>query len=98
MRYCHANGRLDLSESRPPGEQDPSLTPWFALRDGGTDRAGIVFGHWATLQLRAPLSPELHVRHVDTGCVWGGSLTALRLEDDRVFTVACPGGAGSTLR
>ena len=55
MRYCHANGRLDFSESRPPGEQDSSLTPWFTLRDGSTDRARIVFGHWATLQLRTAL-------------------------------------------
>ena len=94
MRYCHADGRLDFSESRPPGEQDPSLTPWFMLRDGGADRVGIVFGHWATLQLRTPLSRRLNVRHVDTGCVWGGSLTALRLEDDREFRVACEGAAG----
>ena len=93
MRYCHADGRLDFQESRPPGEQDPSLTPWFMLRDGGADRVRIVFGHWATLQLRAPLSRRLNVRHVDTGCVWGGSLTALRLDDDREFRVACKGAA-----
>ena len=93
MRFCHRSGRLDCSESRPPGEQDPSLTPWFTLRDAGADRVGIVFGHWATLQLRTALPRELHVRHVDTGCVWGGSLTALRLEDDREFRVACEGDA-----
>ena len=83
MRYCHADGRLDVTESRPPGAQAPSLTPWFTLRDGGADRVRIAFGHWATLQLRAALPRSLHVRHVDTGCVWGGSLTALRIEDDR---------------
>ena len=92
MRYCHADGRLDFSETRPPGGQDPSLTPWFMLRDGDADRVRIVFGHWATLQLRATLPRRLHVRHVDTGCVWGGSLTALRLDDDREFRVACQGG------
>ena len=93
MRYCHADGRLDFSETRPPGDQDPSLTPWFMLRDGGVDRVRIVFGHWATLQLRTALPRRLHVRHIDTGCVWGGSLTALRLDDDREFAVACEGGA-----
>ena len=93
MRYCHADGRLDFSEARPPGDQDPSLTPWFMLRDGGADRVRIVFGHWATLQLRHALPRDLHVRHVDTGCVWGGSLTALRLDDDRAFSVPCEGGA-----
>ena len=92
MRYCRRDGRLDLSETRPPGVQDPSLVPWFALRDAGADGTRIVFGHWATLQLHAALPRDLHVRHVDTGCVWGGTLTALRLEDDRVFSVGREGG------
>ena len=93
MRYCHADGRLDFSETRPPGAQDRSLAPWYTLRDAGVDGASIVFGHWATLQLLAALPRALHVRHVDTGCVWGGSLTALRLEDDREFSVPCDGCA-----
>ena len=93
MRYCHADGRLDFSETRPPGAQDQSLAPWYTLRDAGADGARIVFGHWATLQLLAALPRDLHVRHVDTGCVWGGSLTALRLEDDREFSVGCKSGA-----
>ena len=93
MRYCHADGRLDFAETRPPGAQDPALTPWFTQRDGDADRTRIVFGHWATLQLRTALPRSLHVRHVDTGCVWGGSLTALRLEDDREFSVGCEGVA-----
>ena len=96
MRYCHADGALDFSVTRPPDDQDPSLTPWFILRRGGVDRIRIVFGHWATLQLHSPLPRDLHVRHVDTGCVWGGSLTALRLEDDREFSVSCNGGARHT--
>ena len=98
MRYCHRNGRLDFSETRPPGVQDPSLAPWFTLRDGGADRVGIVFGHWATLQLHDVLPRGLHVRHIDTGCVWGGSLTALRLEDDWEFRVDCEGGAWPATR
>ena len=93
MRYCHPNGRLDFSETGPPGDQGPALTPWFALRDGATDRTRIVFGHWATLQLHAALPRSLHVRHLDTGCAWGGSLTALRLEDDRAFRIDCRGTA-----
>ena len=94
MRYCHRNGRLDFSETRPPGAEDPSLVPWFTLRDANADGTRIVFGHWATLQLHAALPRNLHVRHVDTGCVWGGTLTALRLEDDRTFSVGCDGGVG----
>ena len=93
MRYCRRDGRLDFSDTGPPGTQDSSLTPWFELRDTRADGIRIVFGHWATLQVEAALSRDLHVRHVDTGCVWGGSLTALRLEDDREFSVGCKGGA-----
>ena len=93
MRYCRRDGRLDFSETGPPGVQDPSLAPWFELRDARADGTRIVFGHWATLQIEAALSRDLHVRHVDTGCVWGGSLTALRLEDDREFSVGCESGA-----
>ena len=93
MRYCRRDGRLDFSETGPPGAQDPALAPWFTLRDARTDGTRIVFGHWATLQVEAALSRDLHVRHVDTGCVWGGSLTALRLEDDREFSVGCESGA-----
>ena len=92
MRYCRRDGRFDFSEAGPPGTQGTSLAPWFTLRDADADGVRIVFGHWATLQLEAALPRGLHVRHVDTGCVWGGSLTALRLEDDRVFSVGCPGG------
>lgn len=92
MRYCRRDGRLDFSDTGPPGTQSPSLVPWFTLRDAHADGTRIVFGHWATLQVEAALSRELHVRHVDTGCVWGGSLTALRLEDDREFSVGCDGG------
>ncbi len=92
------NGRLDFSETGPPGPQDPSLAPWFTLRDAEADGVRIVFGHWATLQVETALSRDLHVRHVDTGCMWGGSLTALRLEDDREFSVGCEGGASPDLQ
>ena len=92
MRYCRHDGRLDFSETGPLGTQNPSLVPWFELRDADADGSRIVFGHWATLQAEAALPRDLHVRHVDTGCVWGGSLTALRLEDDREFSVGCESG------
>ncbi len=88
MRYCHLDGRLDFSCTGPPGEQDAGLLPWFSLRDAKRDGLRIVFGHWASLRAK-PLSRDLHVRCVDTGCAWGGSLTALRLEDDREFSVPC---------
>ncbi|MBF2761577.1 MAG: symmetrical bis(5'-nucleosyl)-tetraphosphatase [Ectothiorhodospiraceae bacterium AqS1] len=86
MRYCHADGRLDFSCSGPLGRQAEDLVPWFSLRDAKRDRMRIVFGHWASLRA-TPLPRDLHVRCIDTGCAWGGSLTALRLEDDREFSI-----------
>jgi bis(5'-nucleosyl)-tetraphosphatase (symmetrical) len=57
---------------------------WYALRK---DKEAIVCGHWSALGLR--LAPKLLA--LDSGCVWGGKLTALRLEDRTVFQVPCIG-------
>lgn len=79
LRYCTADGSLSLKESGAPGGQDPSLTPWYdmPLRANGNSR--ILFGHWSTLG---------YGRHnnswsLDSGCLWGGSLTALRIRKKR---------------
>lgn len=69
----------ELSDfSGPPSEVPEGMRPWFEL---GTWMETIVFGHWAALGLH--LSERFI--GVDTGCVWGGSLTAVRLEDRTVF-------------
>ena len=47
----------------------------------------ILFGHWATLRLTEPDTAAYNVWNLDTGCVWGGSLSAMRLEDRRLFSV-----------
>ena len=88
VRYVDEKGRLDLDESGAPGSQREGLVPWFADPNRGSAGEAIVFGHWATLQLERPLDAVHGVYHLDTGCVWGGRLTALRLEDARYFSVA----------
>ena len=50
----------------------------------------IVFGHWASLQSEQALDPVHGVYHLDTGCVWGRTLTALPLDDERYFSIPCP--------
>ena len=85
-------GSISPKPTRPACRTRRSC-PGSSCATPGRTVPGIVFGHWATLQIDAALSRDLHVRHVDTGCVWGGSLTALRLEDDREFSVGCAGGA-----
>jgi bis(5'-nucleosyl)-tetraphosphatase (symmetrical) len=83
MRFCTAEGRMEF---RAKGEQaPPGYQPWFELRPA--DEKPIVFGHWSALGLR--LRPKLAA--IDTGCVWGGSLSALRLEDRKLFQLPCGG-------
>ena len=82
MRFCTPEGRMDLkakSKSAPRG-----YVPWFELRK---DKEPIVFGHWSALGLK--LAPKLAA--LDSGCVWGGKLSALRLEDRTLFEVPCAG-------
>jgi bis(5'-nucleosyl)-tetraphosphatase (symmetrical) len=87
LRYCDARGCLDLRAKQPPGRQAAGLLPWFAVPGRRSRGVPIVFGHWATLQLETPLDPSHGVWHVDTGCVWGGPLTALREDDMTLHTV-----------
>ncbi len=60
--------------------------PWFAVPGRRTRRTPVVFGHWSTLGRVA--WPQANVHGLDTGYVWGGRLTALRLDDGQLFDVA----------
>lgn len=95
MRYVTSDGALEFRHAGPPGTQAPGLVPWFEAPGRRSHGTPVVFGHWATLQLREPVDPVHRVHHLDTGCVWGGALSATRLEDGCRFSV--PGsriGAG----
>lgn len=87
IRYIGPGGRLNLTESPSPGGQTDSLIPWFESKKRRSLGEAIIFGHWATLQLENKVDPVHRVFHLDTGCVWGGTLTALRLDDERYFSV-----------
>ncbi len=76
MRYCDRRGQLDLSHSSPPGSQPPHLIPWFDVADRLARGSHIIFGHWSALGLLT--RPD--VTGLDTGCVWGGTLTAAQLD------------------
>ena len=89
VRYVDRDGRLDLTENGPPGSQPDTLLPWYESKGRSSQGERIVFGHWASLQSEQALDPVHRVYHLDTGCVWGGALTALRLDDERYFSVAC---------
>ena len=85
MRYCTAQGEMDFREKGAPGSQAPGLYPWFDVPERRSADTTIIMGHWSTLGLIH--RPNLLA--LDTGCLWGGELTAVRLEDREVFTTAC---------
>ncbi|MGE0484725.1 MAG: symmetrical bis(5'-nucleosyl)-tetraphosphatase [Gammaproteobacteria bacterium] len=87
MRYCHADGTLDLAAKGAPGSQAADLLPWYALPQRRTRDTTIVFGHWSTLRLDGATCRAWNVHPLDTGAVWGDRLTALRLEDGVLFSV-----------
>lgn len=76
MRYCTPSGRIAFDEKGAPGTQKPGLYPWFSVPGTVERDLRIVCGHWSTLGLFQGLG----VHAIDTGCVWGGPLTALRLD------------------
>lgn len=80
LRYCRPNGSLEMEFKGPPGTQPDGYYPWFSAPGRASAGERIAFGHWATLTLSPRESESLDVFHLDTGCVWGGHLTALNLE------------------
>ena len=82
LRTCTAEGRLCADFSGPPDEAPKGCLPWFDLPTRRSRDHVVACGHWATLGLR--LRDDLLA--LDTGCVWGQSLTAVRLEDRAVFS------------
>ncbi|MBI2801446.1 MAG: symmetrical bis(5'-nucleosyl)-tetraphosphatase [Gammaproteobacteria bacterium] len=94
LRYCTLDGRLDLREKGALGTQALGLVPWFMLPERAASGERILFGHWSTLRLDAEQVARYQVYPLDTGVVWGGALTALRLEDQVYFSV--PGTTPAT--
>jgi bis(5'-nucleosyl)-tetraphosphatase (symmetrical) len=86
MRFCRADGTLDLDNKSPPEDASHGFLPWYRHAGRRAADTPIVFGHWAALEGRAD-TPNVHA--LDTGCVWGGRLTAMRLEDGRLLHCGC---------
>ena len=71
----------------PPEHIPAGFLPWFRIEHRQHRDATIVCGHWASLGLHC----EDNLLAIDSGCVWGRELTAIRLEDRRIFQVPCNG-------
>ncbi len=85
LRICSADGEMEFKfkgelQNIPDGYQ-----PWFELSQRASVNTPIVFGHWSALGLQH----KNNVYSLDTGCLWGGHLSAMRLEDKQIFQVPC---------
>lgn len=85
LRVCTAAGKMDFSYKGPLETIPEGYFPWFDVPDRQSQKSTIIFGHWSAIRLQ--------LRHnliaLDTGCLWGGQLTAIRLEDRKIFQVPC---------
>ncbi|MGH8400013.1 MAG: symmetrical bis(5'-nucleosyl)-tetraphosphatase [Gammaproteobacteria bacterium] len=90
LRFVGPEGQLDLKHKGSPGDQPAGFVPWFEAPNRASAKLHILFGHWSTL---GEVSGHT-VYALDSGCVWGGKLSALRLDGDDSgawYSVDCPG-------
>ena len=80
MRYCGPRGRIAFEDKGPPGTQPAGLYPWYEVPGHAPRDTKIVCGHWSALGLF--IGHGVHA--IDTGAVWGGKLTAIRLDTDEL--------------
>jgi bis(5'-nucleosyl)-tetraphosphatase (symmetrical) len=87
LRYCDRDGRMDLRPVGAPGSQPRHLIPWFQIPQRRSRNLTVIFGHWSTLGVWQ----RDGVIALDTGCLWGGALTAVRLDSAprQFFRVRC---------
>lgn len=88
LRFCDPDGTLELKQKGTPGPETAPYLPWFQVPGRAHHGLRVVFGHWSTLGLH--LGEDVY--GIDTGCLWGGRLTALRLDapEPTPVSVACP--------
>lgn len=84
MRLVDEAGRLDLESKEGPADAAPGWHPWYELRQSRPLGVNLLFGHWAALE---GLTDRDGIVGLDTGCVWGGPLTALCLESGEFSSI-----------
>ena len=86
MRFCRADGTLDLKSKEGLGTAPPGFAPWFSFPERKTRGQKIIFGHWASLEGKCD-EPGLFA--LDTGCVWGGAMTLLNIDSRERISCSC---------
>ncbi len=92
LRYCDENGKPALNAKGAPGSQPEGLLPWYEIPGRKSQQDTIIFGHWSTLP-HAGLASINNTYAIDSGCLWGGALTAMRIDTQpfEYFRLNCPG-------
>ena len=92
LRYCDKNGKPSLNAKGAPGSQSNNLFPWYEVPGRESQNDTIIFGHWSTLP-HAGLSSINNTFAIDSGCLWGGALTAMRIDAEpfEYIRLNCPG-------
>jgi bis(5'-nucleosyl)-tetraphosphatase (symmetrical) len=85
LRFCTAEGVMEFSSKGETEAGPPGYFPWFEIPGRKSANHTVICGHWSALGLR--IAPNLIA--LDSGCVWGGVLSAIRLEDRRLYQVPC---------
>lgn len=85
LRVCTPQGEMEFRFKGEVEHIPEGYVPWFDLPERKSRKSTVIFGHWSALGLK--VTP--HVIALDTGCLWGGPMTAIRLEDRQLFQVGC---------
>jgi bis(5'-nucleosyl)-tetraphosphatase (symmetrical) len=85
LRVCTLEGEMEYKFKGEVEKIPTGYVPWFDVPQRSSQNATVIFGHWSALGLKV----TSNVIALDTGCLWGGSLTAIRLEDRQLFQVEC---------
>ena len=85
MRFCDANGKLEFKLKSAPSDSQAEYQPWFVFPNRRNKDYEIFFGHWSTLGA----IDAYHIHSTDTGCLWGGQMTAYAIESKQRYTIDC---------
>lgn len=94
MRFCAADGKLQLKAKSGPNQAPEGFAPWFKHPSQVLEQQRIIFGHWAALEGR---SSHPNAIALDTGCVWGNAMTLYNLDSGQRLTCPCTGDSHATL-
>ncbi len=86
MRFCKADGTLDLQAKEGLDSAPQGFAPWFSHANRKTRGCKIIFGHWAALEGHCD---EPNVYALDTGCVWGNTMTLMNIESGEMYRCDC---------